>query len=36
MLRIDKAILDVDGVICEDGLSKEIQDKLETYQTKII
>ena len=27
---------DVDGVICEDGLSKEIQDKLETYQTKII
>ena len=27
---------DVDGVICENGLSKEIQDKLETYQTKII
>lgn len=25
---------DVDGVICEDGLSKEIQDKLETYQTE--
>ena len=25
---------DVDGVICKDGLSKEIQDKLETYQKK--